>query len=89
MSITSYCKKNGGTGTPTCPVLLDLAVRVSRHTRCSKETLYQISRGHKRPSGRLARAIDEETNGEASRYELCESTFGKAPVSPPSEGGGV
>jgi len=48
-------------------------------------TLYQISRGHKLPSAKMARRLDEASNGAVSRHELRPDIFGPLSPTPPVE----
>ena len=76
MDLKTYATKHNGTAKRWCPVLAEVAQRVG----CAADTLYMIAAGHKRPSAVLARAIDEATAGEVTRYDLRPDVFGKAPA---------
>lgn len=75
MNLTEHIKTEGGTGTATCPVVAAIAGRAG----CSPGTLYMIVRGHKKPSGVLARSISDATDGVVSVHELRPDVFGPPP----------
>jgi len=75
MNLRAYAISQGGTSTTGCPVLTEIAQRAA----CSVLTLYQISRGHKLPSAKMARRLDEASNGAVSRHELRPDIFGPVP----------
>jgi len=75
MKLRAYAISQGGTSTTRCPVLTEIAKRAE----CSVLTLYQISRSHQRPSAKLARRLDEASNGAVSRHELRPDIFDPPP----------
>lgn len=72
MEIKTYLISRGGNAKRDCPVLAQLAAKAG----CTPETLYMVALGHKRPSGALARAIDEASGAVISRYDLRPDVFG-------------
>ena len=76
MDILSYATQNGGTGTLTCPILRELARRIG----CAKGTLYMIATGHKRAGPKMARAIEQATEGAVTRQDLRPDIFGDLPT---------
>lgn len=76
MDLRTYAEQNGGTGKRGCPVL----ARIAADIKCSPETLYMISVGHKSPSGPLSRLISESTHGDVSGHDLRPDIFGPAPA---------
>ena len=76
MNLLSYCETNGGTGKRGCPVLAALSTK----TQYSAETLYMVATGNKRPGALMARAIERDTAGAVTRYDLRPDVFGERPV---------
>lgn len=72
MNLTSYIKQQNGTATPSCPVLAGIATAAG----CSAGTLYMIVQGHKRPSWKLAEAIERVTGKGVTRQDLRPDVFG-------------
>lgn len=73
MNLTDYIRAKGGTAYPRCQVLTKLAEEVG----CSPDTLYMITRQHKRPSAKLAVALEDATKGKVKREELRNDLFAK------------
>lgn len=71
MNLTTYAIENGGTGTIKCPVLASTAQAAG----CSAGTLYMISKGHKKPSAVMAKAISLATGGKVEKHELLPEVF--------------
>lgn len=70
MSLLTYIRERGGTGTPNCEVLRQTA----NAAKCSHHTLYMIARGHKAPGPLLTRRIAEATG--LSVHDLRPDVFG-------------
>lgn len=71
MKLTEYVLKQGGTCTPSCPVLALLASDAG----CGRATLYMIAKGHKVPSARLAGRIADATANTVTRSDLLPEVF--------------
>lgn len=78
MNLSHHIAQKGGTGTIGCPVLAQIAARAG----CSAATLYMISKGHKSPSPRLAKAISQATDDAVHPGTMREDVFGPAPAIP-------
>lgn len=76
MDLITYFTKQGGTATPACPVLAAVATTAG----CGAGTLYMIARGHKTPSAKLAKRLQDATGGEVTCHELLPDVFGPAPA---------
>jgi len=72
MNLLDYALAQGGTGKPGCQAFVDLA----RRADCSPDTLYLIALGHKRAGPKLARKIDEASDGQVRREDLRPDVFG-------------
>jgi hypothetical protein len=57
MDLRNFAQKEGGTAKRECPVFASIA----KSARCSAETLYMLSLGHKSPSLSLAQRIARAT----------------------------
>lgn len=73
MNLLDFALARGGTGKPGCPAFVELAAKA----HCSPDTLYLIALGHKRAGPKLARKIDEASDGRVSRDELRPDVFGE------------
>lgn len=72
MNLTDHIQQQEGTATPSCPVL----ARIATAAGCSAGTLYMIAQGHKRPSWKLAEAIEKATERAVTRQDLRPDVFG-------------
>jgi len=72
MNLHAYAISQGGTSTTGCRVLTEIAQRAA----CSVLTLYQISRGHKLPSAKMALRLEQASDGAVSRHDLRPDIFG-------------
>lgn len=89
MNLSHHIVKQGGTGTIGCPIL----ARIAERAGCSAATLYMISKGHKKASGKLAAAISKATDDAVHPGTLRSDVFGAPPAedegeTPDAEQGG-
>lgn len=75
MNLSEHVQKEGGAATASCPVI----ARIAESAGCSAGTLYMIALGHKRPSWKLAGAIEQATAGAVTRHDLRPDIFDPAP----------
>ena len=71
MNLSEFAVSKGGTGTIKCPVLAATA----KKARCSAETLYLISKGHKQASAKLSNRIAAATNFAVAPREIRPDIF--------------
>ena len=71
MNLTEHVQKQGGAATASCPVIAKIADAAG----CSAGTLYMIALGHKRPSWKLAGAIEQATGAAVTRHDLRPDIF--------------
>lgn len=81
MDLITYATAQGGTGTPSCPVL----ARIANTAGCGRATLYLIAKGHKQAGAPLASRISVATDGQVSPATLRSDVFGPCPQYPPAE----
>lgn len=74
MQLPEYVKSKGGTATPQCSVMAQIALAAA----CSVGSLYLICLGHRKPSHALAARIERATEGAVTRVDLRPDIFGPA-----------
>ena len=76
MDLITYATAQGGTGTPSCPVLAKIADTAG----CGRATLYLIAKGHKQAGAPLASRISAATDGQVPPSTLRSDVFGQVPA---------